>query len=37
MGNFSVMAIETIPLRGKYGTLSKQDFIISFLKLRNLI
>jgi hypothetical protein len=37
MGNFSVMAIETIPLRNKYGYLSKQDFIISFMKLKNLV
>lgn len=37
MGNFSVMAIESIPVRNKYGTLSKQDFIISFLKLKNLL
>lgn len=37
MGNFSVMAIETIPLRNKYGYLTKQDFIISFMKLKNLV
>ena len=37
MGNFSVMAIETIPLKNKYGYLTKQDFIISFMKLKNLV
>ena len=37
MGNFSVMAIETIPLKNKYGYLTKQDFIISFMKLKNFV